>query len=166
LLVVGDGPTCSRLRASAPSNAEFLGRVSDETLADLYARCRALVHPQEEDFGIAAVEAQAAGTPVIAFAAGGALDTVRPLLTIGHGGKTVETEIEVPTGVYFEHQNVAALVAAVEAFELAAERFDARQIRAHAERFGCERFHAELAAEIESATAAATGAKEFNKRSG
>ena len=72
LVVAGDGPSRARLQENAPPNVEFRGRVSDSELADLFARCRALVHPQHEDFGICAVEAQAAGRPVIAYAEGGA----------------------------------------------------------------------------------------------
>ena len=78
LVVVGDGPGRRRAESQAPPNAEFVGHVSDAELARLYARCRALIHPQEEDFGLVAVEAQAAGRPVIAFGKGGAVDTVRP----------------------------------------------------------------------------------------
>ena len=92
LIVVGDGPMRKDLERRAPPNVSFLGRVSDAELAELYARCRALIYPQEEDFGIVAVEAQAAGAPVIAFGRGGATDTVVPIhhLTAGarsrHGG--------------------------------------------------------------------------------
>ena len=82
LVIVGDGPSRAALQRDAPSCVEFSGRVSDAELAKLFARCRALIYPQEEDFGISAVEAQAAGRPVIAFAQGGARDTVLPLLPL------------------------------------------------------------------------------------
>jgi glycosyltransferase involved in cell wall biosynthesis len=76
LLVVGDGPEYKALRRAAAANVEFRGRVPDEDLRDLYARCRAFVMPGEEDFGITAVEALASGKPVIALARGGALEIV------------------------------------------------------------------------------------------
>jgi glycosyltransferase involved in cell wall biosynthesis len=76
LKVVGDGPEFHTLQRSATANIEFCGRVTDEELRQLYARCRAFVMPGEEDFGIAAVEAMASGKPVIALARGGALETV------------------------------------------------------------------------------------------
>ncbi len=76
LRVAGDGPEFKRLKQQAASNIEFCGRVSDEQLRELYARCRAFLMPGEEDFGITAVEALASGKPVIAFGRGGALETV------------------------------------------------------------------------------------------
>jgi glycosyltransferase involved in cell wall biosynthesis len=76
LRVAGDGPEFKGLARQAASNVEFCGRVSDEELRELYARCRAFLMPGEEDFGIAAVEALASGKPVIAFGRGGALETV------------------------------------------------------------------------------------------
>jgi glycosyltransferase involved in cell wall biosynthesis len=76
LKIVGDGPEFHSLKRSATPNIEFCGRVTDEDLRQLYARCRAFVMPGEEDFGIAAVEAMASGKPVIALARGGALETV------------------------------------------------------------------------------------------
>jgi glycosyltransferase involved in cell wall biosynthesis len=148
LWVAGDGPSRRRLEAAAPANVRFLGRCSDAELADLYARCRALVYPQEEDFGIVPVEAQAAGRPVIAFGRGGATETVIPL---GAGSP--------PTGVWFEPQTPEALATAVRRFEDEAERFDPAAIRRHAEAFRGERFRAEIAACVESALAAGPGAR-------
>jgi glycosyltransferase involved in cell wall biosynthesis len=142
LVVAGDGPLRRRLEAAAPPNARFVGRVSDAALADLYARCRALVYPQEEDFGIVPLEAQAAGRPVIAFGRGGATETVVPL-----GDPAGRS----PTGVLFPAQTAAALADGVRRFEDAAARFDPRAIRAHAEAFRSERFRAELRAEIDAA---------------
>jgi glycosyltransferase involved in cell wall biosynthesis len=142
LLVVGDGPTRSRLERQAPANARFLGRRSDEEVADLYARCRALVYPQDEDFGIVPVEAQAAGRPVIAFGRGGASETVVPL-----GGG----DPRPPTGVWFDAQTPEALADAVRRFEREESGFDPAAIRAHAEGFRGERFRAEILACIESA---------------
>jgi glycosyltransferase involved in cell wall biosynthesis len=144
LVVAGDGPLRARLAAQAPGNARFVGRVGDAELADLYARCRALVYPQDEDFGIVPLEAQAAGRPVIALGRGGATETVIPL--DDPGGRA-------PTGVFFDAQTPDALAAAVRRYEASADRFDPAAIRRHAEGFRGERFRAELGAEIERALA-------------
>ena len=161
LVVAGDGPLRARLEASAPDNVKFVGRVSDRQLAELYARCRALVYPQEEDFGIAAVEAQAAGRPVIAFAGGGALDTVVPLERDVHplrgepaaataGGPSADVESGVPaTGIWFAPQVPEALIEAVLRFEKLERQFETAEIRHFAERFGPERFRREFEREIE-----------------
>ena len=105
------------LRARAGPNVEFLGRVSDVELRDLLACCRAFVFPGEEDFGIAPLEANASGRPVIAFASGGALDTV----------------VDGETGMLFHAQTVEALMAAVQRVERSS--WDPCAIRAHAEKF-------------------------------
>jgi glycosyltransferase involved in cell wall biosynthesis len=139
LVVVGDGPARARLEAAAPPNVRFVGRVSDAELRDLYARCRALVYPQDEDFGIVAVEAQAAGRPVVAFGRGGARETVVPL---GEG------ETRAATGVWFHEQTPAALAAAVTRLETHADAFDSGAIRAHAERFSNARFRREMEAAL------------------
>jgi glycosyltransferase involved in cell wall biosynthesis len=143
LVVVGDGPTRRKVQAGAPANVRFVGRCSDDELAGLYRDCRALVHPQEEDFGITAVEAQAAGRPVIALGRGGALDTLRPLQPEGDASKA--------TGICFEDPSARSLTDAVRRFEAVESRFDAGQIRAWAERFSPERFRAELQHQIEAA---------------
>jgi glycosyltransferase involved in cell wall biosynthesis len=140
LVVAGDGPGRRRLAAGAPENVVFVGRVSDSELTRLYADCRALVHPQDEDFGIAAVEAQAAGRPVIALGRGGARDTVRPL---GGAGAT-------PTGIWFDDQNPGSLEQAVHVFEKQEAEFDPQAIRRWAEGFSRERFRREILAEIEA----------------
>jgi glycosyltransferase involved in cell wall biosynthesis len=148
LVIVGDGPTRRRLLRRAPANVELPGRVPDAELASLYARCRALIHPQEEDFGIAAVEAQAAGRPVIAFGRGGALETVVPSLAGAEGPGSGEHSAPA-TGIWFESQTAPALARAVERFERLEPSFDPASIRAFAEGFSTERFHAELGVEIE-----------------
>jgi glycosyltransferase involved in cell wall biosynthesis len=141
LLVAGDGPLRRALEAEAPPNARFLGRVPDPELAELYARCRALVYPQEEDFGIVPLEAQAAGRPVVAFGRGGATETVVPL---------GDPAGRPPTGVFFAEQTADALADAVRRLEEAEPRFDPAAIRAHAERFRGERFRAEIRGEIDA----------------
>lgn len=142
LVVVGEGPMRPALAARAPANVTFLGRVPDQELARLYARCRALLYPQEEDFGIVALEAQACGRPVIAFGRGGALETVIPLRSEQPAGTP-------PTGLYFDTQTPEALASAVRIFEANEESFIPQAIRAHAERFSPARFRAQIGAEIE-----------------
>lgn len=142
LWVAGDGPGRAALEAAAPGHVRFLGRVSDEELADLYRRCRALVYPQDEDFGIIPVEAQAAGAPVIALGRGGASETVVPL----DGG-----DGRAPTGVHFQAQTRASLREAIEHFEAHEDAFATASIRTHAETFAVPRFHREMKAALDEA---------------
>jgi glycosyltransferase involved in cell wall biosynthesis len=136
LIVVGDGPERARLQALAGPTVEFVGEVPDEVLRDYYRRCRALVFPGVEDFGLVPVEAQACGRPVIAYAAGGALETVR----------------EGATGLFFRAQTPEAVIEAVRAAERTA--FDAQAIRRHAERFSTQAFTTQLTAFIAACLAA------------
>jgi glycosyltransferase involved in cell wall biosynthesis len=126
LLVVGDGPEMRRLRRIAGPTITFAGRVSDPRVADLLARARALVVTATEEFGIAAVEALAAGRPVIALGEGGVRESV----------------VEGETGTFFGPCHPAALADAVRTFDPLA--IDPGVCRAAAERFGVERFRAEL----------------------
>jgi len=126
LIVVGDGRDRAALQAMAGPSVEFKGRLPWAEVVDLMAHCRAFLFPGFEDFGIAPVEAQAAGRPVIAFARGGALDTV----------------IEGETGLFFREQSVEALITAVEAFER--QSFDPAAARANAELFSAARFRREI----------------------
>ncbi len=134
LLVVGWGPQERRLRALAGPAVEFLGWRSDEEVAELYRRCRALLFPGIEDFGIAPLEAMAAGRPVIAFAEGGALETVVP-----PGG------VRPATGLFFDVQSVDALVAAMRRLESGAVAFEPKALRARAEEFDRPRFKERIA---------------------
>ncbi|HIQ06572.1 MAG TPA: glycosyltransferase family 4 protein, partial [Anaerolineae bacterium] len=131
LVVVGDGRDREPLQAMAGPNITFLGRVDQHELLDLVRYCRAFIFPGLEDFGIAPVEAQAAGRPVIAFAGGGALDTV----------------VEGVTGTFFCPQTPEALAEAVQRFDPTV--FDPVAIRAHAERFSISRFKRELTEFVE-----------------
>ena len=140
LVIAGDGPTRAALERTAPPNVRFLGRVSDTELDDLYARCRALVYPQLEDFGIIAVEAQAAGKPVIAFGRGGATETV-----VGPG----DAQGRAPTGVFFGEPTPESLRAALAAFAELERKLDPSAIRANAARFSLENFRAGIGRAIE-----------------
>jgi glycosyltransferase involved in cell wall biosynthesis len=122
LKVVGQGRQRAQLEAQARSNIQFLGAVRQEELAQLFARCQALIWAEAGDFGITPVEAQATGRPVIAYAAGGALETVLP-------GET---------GLFFEQQTPEAIAAAVRAFDSA--YFDPARIRRHAAQFDVQVF--------------------------
>lgn len=129
LLILGEGGQRRRLERLARGNIRFLGRLPDEEVARLLGRAKALVHAAEEDFGISLVEAQAAGCPVIAYARGGAGETVLP-------GRT---------GLLFPEQTAASLQGAVEDFERRAPCFDAGEMHTWADRFSAERFRLSLA---------------------
>lgn len=133
LVVIGDGPEMSKVKAKAKTNIEILGYQSSEVLKSHMQRAKAFVFAAEEDFGITPVEAQACGTPVIAFGKGGALETVRPLGVVA------------PTGLFFREQTVAALCQAIQQFEVNQNSFTAQACRQNAERFSTERFKSELA---------------------
>jgi glycosyltransferase involved in cell wall biosynthesis len=133
LKVFGSGPAEESLRKLAGPNIEFLGRVSDDERARLFADAIAFINPQEEDFGLTVVEAMAAGRPVIAFKRGGATETV----------------VDGVTGAFFADQTVEALAEAVKNFD--AGKFEPTKIRLHAETFSTERFRKELLAFVETA---------------
>jgi glycosyltransferase involved in cell wall biosynthesis len=125
LLVVGTGPEARRLAAIGGPSVEMLGWRSDAAIAELYARCRAVLFPAMEDFGIVPLESMAAGRPVIAYGVGGATETVQGL----------EATDAAPTGVLFNDQTIDALVAAMETFERNEARFEPKALRARAEMF-------------------------------
>jgi glycosyltransferase involved in cell wall biosynthesis len=133
LVVVGKGPEERRLRGLAAPNVRFEGRVPDERAAELLGRSRALIVTATEEFGIAAVEAQAAGRPVIALAEGGARETV----------------LDGVTGTFYLHPEPAVLAAAVERFE--ARAVDPLACRANAERFEVDQFRRGLRAVVAEA---------------
>jgi glycosyltransferase involved in cell wall biosynthesis len=145
-VVVGDGPNMGQVRALAAGkpNIEVMGFLPNEALADLMARARAFVFAAEEDFGITPVELQACGTPVIAYGAGGAVETVID-----------DPDPALRTGVLFDEQSVASLSAAVERFERlhAAGGFDPAACRRHAERFGIAAFRLQLRQVVDTALA-------------
>lgn len=133
LIVLGDGPERARLEERAPANVEVRGHVPIATLRHLVAHARAFLFAAQEDFGIAPVEAQACGTPVIAYGRGGATETV----------------VDEVTGLFFRDQNTDALQDAIRRFE--AREWQPERIREHAEQFSVERFRTELTAELERA---------------
>lgn len=133
LVVIGDGPEFAKIQSKAASNIELLGYQSFENLRAYMQRARAFVFAAEEDFGIAPVEAQACGTPVIAFGRGGVTETVQPL---GKGS--------VPTGVFFNEQTVRSLCEAVIFFDKAGIEIDWRDCRENAERFSIDIFQREF----------------------
>ena len=155
LLVVGDGPGYRRLRALARGNITFTGRVTDGELSAILGRARALVMPMVEDFGIVGVEAQAAGTPVIALRAGGACETVvpfeRPLPASG-----ASSDAGRATGVFFDMQTPAALNAAVDIRERLT--FQVPVLRAQAARFAPDVFRRGMRAVLADALAERTAA--------
>jgi glycosyltransferase involved in cell wall biosynthesis len=132
LVVIGDGPEASRIRSRKPANVRLLGEQPFPVLLDHLRRARAFVFAAVEDFGIAPLEAQACGAPVIALGKGGALETIRGL------------DSPRPTGVFFAEQTTAALRGAVLLFEQEASRIDPAACRANALRFGAERFRLEF----------------------
>ena len=133
LKIFGSGPAEESLRKIAGPNVEFLGRVSDDERARLFADAIAFINPQEEDFGLTVVEAMAAGRPVIAFKKGGATETV----------------VEGLSGTFFTEQTAEALAETVKNFD--ATKFEPSKVRAHAETFSTERFRKELLAFVENA---------------
>jgi len=126
LKVIGSGRDFDRLKAMAKPNVELLGYVERSQVKRYLGRCRALLFPGEEDFGITAVEAQAAGRPVIAYAAGGALESV----------------IDGETGIFFDKQTPEAVVEAVKGFR--PELFNSRTIRENAEKFSRPAFQQKI----------------------
>ncbi|HEV7404011.1 MAG TPA: glycosyltransferase family 4 protein [Chthoniobacteraceae bacterium] len=134
LIVLGDGPEMAKVRSKAGPNVQLLGYQDDEVMRDHMQRARAFVFAAEEDFGIVPVEAQACGTPVIAYGKGGVRETV----------------LAGVTGVFFDEQTVEAVVRVVEEFEGKPGGFDAAKVRANAERFSPALFRAEFAEFVEA----------------
>ncbi|MBE9079588.1 glycosyltransferase [Romeria aff. gracilis LEGE 07310] len=137
LVVIGDGPGWSAVKALAGSQVQLLGSQPDTVVEDLMQRCRAFIFPAEEDFGITPVEAQAAGAPVIVYQKGGQAETVIP-------GKT---------GLLFSTQTAESLVQSVKQIESGQVQFDAAQLRHQAELFSVERFQTQFRTYINRAWA-------------
>ncbi len=125
LVVIGTGPEMKQILLIAKSNIQILGRQSDDMVKKYMSYAKAFVYAAIEDFGIALVEAQACGTPVIAYGGGGALETVRDIRSSGNTG----------TGILFSEQKEAALIEAVKTFESYEDKFNPEFVRTHAAQF-------------------------------
>lgn len=131
LKIIGDGPEKKRLKNIARKNIEFLGELREEDLRKYYQECQALIFPQEEDFGIVALEAMACGKPVIAYQGGGALESVK----------------KGETGMFFNEQTPESLIKVVKEFR--PEKFNSQIIRVHALKFDKEIFKKKIKEFIE-----------------
>ncbi len=132
LIVIGDGPSFNKIRQIAPANVSLLGYQDFNVMKDYMQRAKAFIFAAEEDFGIAPLEAQACGTPVIAFGKGGALETIRGIGDVS------------PTGLFFTEQTSDAVVKAVEHFEKVQNCITPQACRENSLRFSKERFGSEL----------------------
>lgn len=141
LVVIGEGPDFARIEKKAGPNVKMLGYQPFSVLKEHMQNAKAFVFAAEEDFGITPVEAQACGTPVIAFGKGGALETIRPL------------GIDTPTGVFFGEQSVKAIRDAVDEFDAAARKISPHDCRANALRFSEENFRTGFSRFVEHAYA-------------
>lgn len=132
LIVIGDGPEMKKIQSKATDNIKLLGYQPFAVLKEHMQNAKAFVFAAEEDFGIIPVEAQACGTPVIAFGKGGALETVRPI------------SLAEPTGVFFGEQTVASLHEAIHEFEKSSPLITSQACRKNAEKFSHSRFNQEF----------------------
>lgn len=132
LVVIGDGPDFEKVKAKAKGNVTLVGYQPFDVLKDYMQRSKAFVFAAEEDFGIAPLEAQACGTPVIAYGKGGALETIRGLNS------------ENPTGIFFNEQSIEAIIKSVETFEEVRDKIRPQDCRENALRFSPERFREEF----------------------
>lgn len=142
LLVIGDGPEIQALKQKAQRNVEFLGYQPDTIVADYLARARALIFPANEDFGITPVEAQAAGTPVLAFGKGGALETIKDAATSENG-----------TGLFFPTQSADAIVEVLRNNEARLAGISTQDCQLNAQRFSAATFRTRFADLLQLATA-------------
>jgi glycosyltransferase involved in cell wall biosynthesis len=158
LKIIGAGQDEKRLRQLAGPCVELLGWQPDSEIRQYYARCKALLFPGEEDFGIVPLEAMACGKPVIAYARGGALETVVSLMPREPSVRKESavdmplraSDEQYPTGVFFDEQTPESLVDAVEIFERHRNRFDPESIRSHVEPFDRKYFMERLRQLIET----------------
>lgn len=138
LVVIGDGPEFKKIRTYASANIELLGFQSNEVVIDYLLRAKAFIFAAEEDFGIAPLEAQACGTPVIAYGKGGVLETI-----IGYNVNDNNSSSVMPTGLFFYEQTTESLCNAVHDFELV-DVITAENCRKNSIRFSNERFTKEF----------------------
>ncbi|HDZ9755208.1 TPA: glycosyltransferase family 4 protein [Klebsiella quasipneumoniae subsp. quasipneumoniae] len=138
LVVIGDGSEMDKIKSKASKNIEILGYQPNHVMEEYMCKAKAFVFAAEEDFGITPVEAQACGTPVIAFGKGGVLETIRP-----YG-------VPNPSGIFFNEQKIGSLIMAIEQFENANESIDPIACRNNALRFSNERFQIEMQEYVEN----------------
>ncbi|NES97005.1 MAG: glycosyltransferase family 4 protein [Desertifilum sp. SIO1I2] len=139
LVIIGSGPDFSRLQQRAKPNIKLLGSQPNAVVEEYMAKAKGFVYAACEDFGIALVEAQACGTPIIAYGGGGALETVKDIYRFPQEG----------TGLFFGKQTPQDLVEAVKRFEQVQNQFNPQQVRSHAERFSPQAFRQRYRAFIE-----------------
>lgn len=142
LLVIGSGPDWNKIKSKAGKNIELLGQQSFNDMITIIQKAKAYIFAAEEDFGIAPIEAQACGVPVIAFGKGATLETI-----IGKFAKENNVK-ETDTGIFFEEQSIPSLLNAIEVFEKNNYKFDKGIIRENALRFSKERFEKEFEEKI------------------
>jgi glycosyltransferase involved in cell wall biosynthesis len=143
LIVGGDGPDFKKISKLKSKNIQLLGYIDNKTLLNYSQSAKAFIFAAEEDFGIAPIEAQACGVPVIAYGKGGALETIV-------GSFASDNKIKPSdTGVFFEEQTVESLVNAVNVFEKNSDKFDKVTIRNHALKFDTNRFEIEFKQTVE-----------------
>lgn len=159
LVIVGEGPEMDALRRNAPPNVDFRGRQSFSEMRNIVANARALLFPAYEDFGIVPLEAQASGTPVIAYGRGGSLETVVPVL----GGEVTDLDLDLdpttrtrsPTGLFFYEQSSASVRDAIARFDrIPTGILSAENCRKHALKFNGERFDEQFKAAVNQALVA------------
>lgn len=138
LVVIGDGSEMTKIKSKASKNVEILGYQSNNVMEEHMRKAKAFVFAAEEDFGITPVEAQACGTPVIAFGKGGALETIRPFGT------------NSPTGLFFDKQEVGSIISAINQFENIKDVVDPVACRDNALHFSSERFQREITNYVET----------------
>ncbi|WP_299900466.1 glycosyltransferase [uncultured Aquimarina sp.] len=143
LIIIGDGPDYNKIKKISGPNIRLLGFLDSDRKKEILQKAKAFVFAAVEDFGIAPLEAQACGVPVIAFAEGGALETIKGV------SLTSEISQNFHTGVYFEEQSTSSLLEAVDFFEKNQSCFDKTTIRKHAVFFSKERFEKEFKETIE-----------------
>lgn len=124
LVVIGDGPEWNKVKGKAKGNIELLGYQNDQVLKEYLQKAKAFVFAAYEDFGIVPIEAQACGTPVIAFGKGGLLETV----------------VDNETGIFFEKQEIGSVMDAVKRFEQTQDSFEPTAVHKHAQKFNTQRF--------------------------
>lgn len=137
LVVIGNGSEMVKIKSKAKSNIEILGYQPDSVMLEYMQNAKAFVFAAEEDFGITPVEAQACGTPVVAFGKGGSLETVRP-----YG-------VDKPTGVFFDEQSVPSLVKAINFFDTMSDKIEPQDCRENAMQFSVEIFKNNLSKYVE-----------------